>query len=394
MKRTTINMLLLLAIVVFTVSCGGNLSTSQAVPTLTSSDTPQSTNTVIAISAGGTHVCALLQNGEVMCWGDNTSGQLGDGTYTPHSAPVKVTNLADATAIAAGGQHTCAITKNNGVQCWGYNRYGQLGDGTKTMSNIPVSVRGLSHPIVSIAAGIDHTCAITSEGNVKCWGKNLSGRLGDGSNSLHSTTPVDVINLDGTAVSVTAGDEHTCVILENGGVQCWGSNTSGQLGIDRNRNLSKTPEYTLDLTSGVSQISAGYSKTCATMNDGKLKCWGWLGSDYFWDTPAEINLAKNVISLAVGAGHICAILRDGTVECLGENASGQLGNGSNAESFSPVKVKALNGDAISVVANFSFTCVLLKSSEVKCWGDNTVGQLGDGTKNNSSIPVDVQVVTQ
>src|SRR5687767_7459950 len=182
MKPSTINLLLLLAIGVFTASCGGNLSTSQAVPTLTPSDTPLPTISVIAISAGGTHVCALLQNGEVMCWGDNTSGQLGDGTYTPHSAPVKVTNLADATAISAGGQHTCAITKNDGIQCWGYNRYGQLGDGTKTMSNVPVSVTDLSKPIVSIAAGIDHTCAIRSEGNVKCWGKNLYGRLGDGSN--------------------------------------------------------------------------------------------------------------------------------------------------------------------------------------------------------------------
>ena len=326
--------------------------------------------------------------------GDNTSGQLGDGTYTPHSAPVKVTNLADATAISAGGQHTCAITKNDGIQCWGYNRYGQLGDGTKTMSNVPVSVTDLSKPIVSIAAGIDHTCAITSEGNVKCWGKNLYGRLGDGSNSLQSTTPVDVINLDDTAVSITTGDEHTCVILGNGGVQCWGSNLSGQLGISGNKNLSKIPEYAVDLTSGASQTSAGFSKTCATMDDGKLNCWGWLGSSYFLDVPTELNSLSNVISVAVGAGHICAILQDGSVQCLGENTSGQLGNNSTVESFSPVKVKGLNGEAISAVASFDFTCVLMKSGEVKCWGDNTVGQLDNGTKISSSVPVDVQVVSE
>jgi alpha-tubulin suppressor-like RCC1 family protein len=394
MMRTTINILILLAISIFTTSCGGNLSTSQAVPTPSSSVASQSTNPVIAISAGGTHVCALLQNGEVMCWGDNSSGQLGDGTNTPHSVPIKVTNLVDAIAIAAGGQHTCAITKSDGVKCWGYNRYGQLGNGTKTMSNVPVNVTELSSPIISIAAGIDHTCAITREGNIKCWGKNLYGRLGDGSNSLHSTTPVDVINLDGTAVSITMGNEHTCVILDNGGVQCWGSNSSGQLGIGGNKNVSKTPEYVSDITSGANQISAGYSKTCATMRDGKLKCWGWIGSSYFFDTPTEISNLNGVISIAVGAGHICAVLQDGSVQCLGENASGELGNNSNAESFSPVRVNELNGEVTSIVANFGFTCILMKSGDVKCWGDNAVGQLGNGTNVNSSVPVDVQVASQ
>ncbi len=393
MQRATISILLLLVVGIFTTSCGGNLSANPTTPTLALMNTAQPTNQVIAISAGGTHVCALLQTGEVMCWGDNSSGQLGDGTNTPHPAPVKVSNLVDAVAIAAGGQHTCAITKGDGVNCWGYNRYGQLGDGTKSMSNVPVSVTGLSDPVVSIATGIDHTCAILREGNVKCWGKNLYGRLGDGSNSLGSKAPVDVIDLDGTAVSITAGDEHTCVILGNGGVQCWGSNTSGQLGIDKNRNLSRTPEYAVDLTSGASRISAGYSKTCVTMNDNKTRCWGWIGSSYFIDTPTEINSLNNVTSIAAGAGHICAILQDGSVQCLGENTSGQLGNNSNAESLSPVQVKDLNDEAVSVVASFGFTCVLMSSGEVKCWGDNTVGQLGDGTKINSSVPVDVQVVS-
>lgn len=386
MKQTTINVLLLVVVSVFATSCGRNLPAGPSVS--------QVSNPVIAISAGGTHVCALLQSGEVMCWGDNASGQLGDGTFTPHPAPVKVPNLTDATAITAGGQHTCAIIKNDGVKCWGYNYYGQLGDGTKNASNVPVSVSGLSGAVVSIATGNDHTCAITSEGSVKCWGKNVSGRLGNGSNSLGSKIPVDVINLGDRAVSIAAGDEHTCVVLAKGGVQCWGNNSSGQLGISQDKNLSKTPEYVTDLTSGASYISAGYSKTCVIMNNGILKCWGLIGSGYFLDIPTEIDRLDNVISVAVGAGHICAALQDGRVQCLGENASGQLGNNSNVESFSPAKVKGLDGDAVSAVASFDFTCVLMKSGEVKCWGDNGVGQLGDGTKISSSVPVDVIVVSK
>jgi len=329
-----------------------------------------------------------------MCWGDNASGQLGDGTYSPSSLPVKVTGLIDIVAIAAGGGHTCAIAESSSAKCWGYNYYGQLGDGTRTMSNLPVDVTGLSDSVISITAGLDHTCAITSEGEAKCWGKNHFGRLGNGSNSLWSTTPENVIDLGGVAIGLSAGNEHTCALLNSGGVRCWGSNSSDELGVAEKKKVSKTPMDVVGLDSGVTTITTGYSKSCAISNSGIVKCWGWIGSSMFLDMPTEINGFNNAISIAAGGGHVCFIIEDGGVKCLGENAAGQLGSGTNSDSLSPVRVTSLEGDAVSVVANFDFTCVLMNNGQVKCWGDNTSGQLGNGTNDNSSIPVDVQGLIQ
>jgi alpha-tubulin suppressor-like RCC1 family protein len=350
---------------------------------------PETDPTILSISAGGTHACALLKNGDVMCWGDNSSGQLGSGTYSPSPIPVKVVEVTDAVAISANGAHTCAITKSEEMKCWGDNHYGQLGDGTKTMSNVPVKVIDLPTTIASISLGFDHTCAITTDGKALCWGQNLHGRLGDGSNSYGSTTPVEVINLADKAVGITASDEHTCVLLNSGGIQCWGSNTSGQLGISGSKNVSKTPTNVIDLDSGVVSVSLGFSKSCAILSSGIVKCWGWIGLDHFSDFPTEMNGLNQATSVAAGGGHVCAAILDGGVKCVGENSSGQLGNGKTTESFKPVQVEGLEENVLSVVANFDFTCALLNNGEVKCWGDNSTGQLGNGTTESSSVPVDV-----
>ncbi len=150
---------------------------------------------ITALAAGGDHTCALTTGGGVQCWGNNGSGQLGDGTTTDRSAPVAVVGLeSGVAAIAAGGGHTCALTTGGGVQCWGDNSFGQLGDGTTTDRSTPVAVVGLGSGVAAIAAGAWHTCALTTEGRVWCWGWNSFGQLGDGG-LLWRSTPVDVVVL-------------------------------------------------------------------------------------------------------------------------------------------------------------------------------------------------------
>ncbi len=186
---------------------------------------------VQAIAAGELHTCALTDQGGVQCWGANLWSQLGDGSTTFRSTtPVDVVGLASGVqAIAAGGFHTCALTDQGGVQCWGANGSGQLGDGSTARHLTLVDVVGLASGVQAIAAGGDHTCALTDQGGVQCWGANGSGQLGDGS-TTDRTTPVDMVGLPNGVQAIAAGDYHTCALTDQGGVKCWGANFNGQLG--------------------------------------------------------------------------------------------------------------------------------------------------------------------
>ena len=174
-------------------------------------------------------------------------------------------------AIAAGNYHTCALTASGGVKCWGYNYFGQLGDGTTTDRATPVDVSGLTSGVTSVTAGAFHTCAVTSGGGATCWGNNSSGQLGDGTTAIR-TTPVAVSGLTNGVTSVAAGDNHTCAVTSGGGVQCWGDNGNGQIGDGTSGPL--TPVDVSGLTSGVSAVAAGNYHTCALISGGGVKCWG------------------------------------------------------------------------------------------------------------------------
>ena len=164
-----------------------------------------------------------------MCWGDNEFGALGNGTTTNPVAPVEVAGLSNGVAaIAVGWYHTCALTAVGGIKCWGDNEYGQLGDGTTTHRRMPVEVAGLSSNVVAIAAGSSHTCALTAAGGVKCWGYNFYGQLGDGTKT-DRLTPVDVFGLSSGISAIAAGGDHTCALTAAGGVKCWGDNFLGAL---------------------------------------------------------------------------------------------------------------------------------------------------------------------
>lgn len=374
-------------------SVGAWQSPKITIPPVPSQPEAVETFNFTAIAAGGDHTCALLSDGRVKCWGFNGFGQLGDGTTTSRSTPVNVLGLVSGvTAITVGESHTCALVSGGGVKCWGANGYGQLGDGTTTQRNTPVDVAGLASGVTAITAGESHTCALVSGGGVKCWG---TGPLGDGT-TTNSSIPVDVAGLSNGVTAIAAGGSHTCVLLSGGGVKCWGENQFGQLG-DGTTTYSGTPADVISLASGVIAIAAGQLHTCALLSSGGVKCWGWnylgqLGDSTTTDRNIAVDvsgIASGMMAITAGEWYTCALTSGGGVKCWGSNFSGQLGDGTIINRSTPVNVVRLASSAIAIAAGSGHTCALLSGGGVKCWGWNYYGQLGDGTLRQRSIPVDV-----
>jgi alpha-tubulin suppressor-like RCC1 family protein len=225
----------------------GQLGDGTTIDKLTPVDVSGLTSGVAAVSAGGYHTCALTQAGGVKCWGYNSYGQLGDGTTTRRTTPVNVTGLTSgASAVSAGGYHTCALTQSGGVKCWGYNSYGQLGDNTTTRRTTPVDVSGLTSGVSAVSGGNYHTCALTQAGGIKCWGSNEYGQIGDGT-TVDRTTPINVLGLTSEASAISGGYEHTCAVTQDGGIKCWGNSYYGELG-DSEIGYRTTPVDVLGLT--------------------------------------------------------------------------------------------------------------------------------------------------
>ena len=314
---------------------------------LTPADVKGLTSGMNAITAGWRHSCALttagdVQGGGVKCWGLNHDGQLGDGTKVDRKIPVDVKGLQNGVlAITSGDRHTCALTIAGAVKCWGNNHDSQLGDGTGVDKNTPVDVIRLDSGVKAIAAGERHTCALTIAGAVKCWGNNHDGQLGDGT-GLDKKTPVDVVGLASGVKAITARWRQTCALTTDGGVKCWGLNHEGQLGdgtaVDKN-----TPVDVVGLASGVKAITAGWRHTCAMTTASTVKCWGsnhdgQLGDGTGVDRshPVEIMGLTGVTAIAAGAEHTCALTQK-SGECWGHNEDGQLGDGTTTSTLSVVK---------------------------------------------------------
>ena len=290
--------------------------------------------------------------------------------------------------IAAGGSHTCAVLTTGGVRCWGYNFNGHLGESTPPdWKPTSEDVVGLSSKVVSIAAGDLHTCAVLDTGGVQCWGHNLDGQLGGFSSTITTNTPVTVVGLSSKVVSIAAGREHTCALLGTGGVQCWGDSTL---------NDSGPPRDVEGLSSKAVSIAAVWQHTCALLDTGGVQCWGWNntgqlgnGTEIASDTPVDVvGLSSKVVSIAAGTLSTCALLDTGGVQCWGYNLGGGLGNGTEIASGTPVDVVGLSAKVVSIAVGDA-VCALLDTGGVQCWGDNEDGQLGNGNVTNSSTPVDV-----
>ena len=232
------------------------------------------------IAAGLYHTCAIHDDGSVTCWGRGLQGQIGDGSSLSRYESPQISSLgSERTALnISAGDHTCAILDDDSVSCWGLNDYGQLGDGTNANRNTPTNVSNLGNgkTAIAISAGGYHSCAILDDGTVTCWGAGTEGRLGDGTNT-NRNTPAKISSLgDGrTATAISSGLWHTCVILDDGTVTCWGSNFAGKLGDGTNTNRN-TPTQTSNLGSGRTAVSitTGDIHTCAILDDGSVSCWG------------------------------------------------------------------------------------------------------------------------
>jgi len=337
--------------------------------TFTSSSVPVAVSGLTAatrVATGGEHACALLGDSTVRCWGAGDSGQRGDGTFNNSSTvPVAVGGLTGAVTVVTGGYHTCALLGEGTMWCWGRNADGQLGDGTAgtqcaqttgLCSSTPVRAGGITNP-AAITAGGYHTCALLGDGTAQCWGRNGQGQLGDGT-ITNSSSPVRAGGISG-AVAVSGGFSHTCAVLSDGTVQCWGENVEGQLG-DGTSGRSSSPPVRVSGLSGAVAVSGGYRHTCALLGDGTVQCWGRNLEGQLGDgtttsstTPVRVGGITSAVAIAAGQGgvHTCALLADGSVKCWGAvgagNGVGQLGNGSTTGSATPVTMKGTGGTGVT-----------------------------------------------
>jgi hypothetical protein len=287
-------------------------------------------------------------------------------------------------AVAAGGAHSCALTMGGGVKCWGWNAYGQVGDGTVTNRATPRDVVGLASGVAAIAAGTYHTCALTTAGGVKCWGYNDYWQLGAPTGE-YQTTPVDVVGLSSGIASLAPAFRHTCALTTNGGVKCWGDNLDGQLG-DGTWASRWTPADVLGLTSGVTAVAAGGSHGCALTTGGGVKCWG----DWGGRTPTDIQgLTSGAAAFSTGSAHGCALTTTGGLKCRGANDAGQLGNGTTTIPQNPTDVSGLTSGVASVSAGVNHTCAVTTNGALRCWGSNDFSQVGDPANGPRLTPARV-----
>jgi alpha-tubulin suppressor-like RCC1 family protein len=331
------------------------------------------------VSAGALHTCALRTDGAVLCWGDNTVGQLGDGSRTGKTAPVRVRGLPPARWIAAGASGTCAATLDGALYCWGANSVGQCGNGEQANGYaLPVRVATLedaSEPARSPTA--ERTCAITEHGTIACWGR-LASAGEDGRPLLSSPTPELATNV-AEAVQVTVGSTHECALSGSGIVYCRGLGVHGELGIRERETTDFTPVPGIDRAVS---IAAGATHTCAARADGALYCWGrndrgqlGLRGVSHALSPTRVDLPLAVRTVVAGVAHTCALDELGGVTCFGEGARAEDERGPSWEP----RTMRLETRAEDVASGAAHACALLFGGEVRCWGDNVGGQLGDGT---------------
>eukprot|EP00798_Chlamydomonas_sp_ICE-L_P017434 gene17434-23737_t len=397
--------------------------------------------TATVLAAGASHTCTILDNGDVKCWGNNEYGKLGLGDTASRGDDVDemgdnlpVINLGTnrtATTITTSDSHSCALLDDNSMKCWGRNNQGQLGIGNDCNRGDNVDEMGNNLPAVqlnpppppppspplsppsprtppgvdpsndvplTITAGLTHTCALFTNGRVKCWGERAF--LGDSSNNNYyydSNTLPNVQNYvdlgtGRTSTTIASGVSHTCAILDNGHLKCWGDNDDGQLGIN-----SKGNGFIDDLNA--TAIAGGADHTCAILVTGKLKCWGsnnWgqlglgdreLGKscvDTEADVPAvDLGTGRTAIAIAAGSSHTCALLDNGSMKCWGYNNFGQLGLSNivtrrDVGDALPAVDLGTSRTATAIAAGGSHTCAILNNGDLKCWGSNIVGQLGQG----------------
>ena len=350
----------------------------------------------VEVAAGFLHTCAR-KDGRIKCWGGNINSQLGAGDSGPSTeskTPIDVLGITDAISLSSGNSHSCVVRRGGKVSCWGYNLFGQLGNATTNEAPFPVDAIGIDNA-VAVSCGSTFTCALLTTGKVSCWGDNSNGALGDGT-TIDRTTPALVLELD-DAVAITTAMQHACAVLKSGGVKCWGTNTDGQLG---NGTTTKSYVPVAASASGALQVIAASQFTCARDASGQVTCWGSnflgeLGTGATNPAPnpsPAISSVHDAIDLAAGYQHACAARRNGEVQCWGAAGEGQVGTGSitlsDAAIPRPTTVVGVSG-ALGVSAGGDHSCAVDSRGGVFCWGDNSFGELGNGTEDTAYAAVPV-----
>lgn len=357
--------------------------------------------TASSLAVGYQHACALNTFGQAFCWGDNSDGQLGNGTFASSYTAVPVTNGRDFIAISVGFNSTCALSVYKTVWCWGDNYEGQLGNGLKgsgTDSATPVRVVGIDSAI-AIGVGSFAACALLENHSVWCWGDNYDGQLGNGTSS-DSSVPTQVSNLPDVA-SISIRNRHGCAILRDATVRCWGSGGAGQLGNNTMNSKSILPVPVSNL-SGVLGVTTTSDGSCAITSTQGIACWG-TNSDYQNGhnrnrglnlIPEENQFVAGAQAIGLGYSHACVLKSDSSVQCWGDNFFGQRAesNLNIADSYVPAQVSGLTNVAALVTGSYS-NCVILTDGIVKCWGSNYRGKLGNGNNADSPLPVTVQGIS-
>ncbi len=371
------------------------------------------------------HTCARLGEGTLRCWGFGGNGRLGYGSTstigddeTPGSAgPVDLGAGRTAERIAAGAFHTCAMLDGGSLRCWGFGGNGRLGyantndigDDETPASVGPVDLG--AETATALSAGGAHTCVLLTVGSVRCWGFGGNGRLGYASRSNigDNETPGSVgpvhLGAGRTARAISAGNAHTCAVLDDGAVRCWGYARDGRLGyLDTNNDVgdNETPASVGPVNLGTNRsaeaISAGNAHTCALLDDGSVRCWGFGGNGRlgYGDTstigddeipgsvgPVDLGTDRSAEAITAGDDHTCALLDDGSVRCWGFGGNGRLGYGNTGDvgddetpgSVAPVDLGSDRG-AVAISAGGRHTCALLDDGSIRCWGGAAEGRLG------------------
>jgi alpha-tubulin suppressor-like RCC1 family protein len=376
-----------------------------------------------ALSLGIEYSCARMTDGTARCWGENKEATLGDGTLTDRSVSAPVANtdgvgaLKDVAQISAGyRRRTCVVTGGTSagqVLCWGNVTPPNPPEGTPpTLQRLPAPLAGLT-AVSQVHVGLEAVCARMQDATVQCWGRNAFGTLGDGTTTSRDT-PAPVLTAGGASLAgvaqIAVGHHFACARMNDGTVQCWGSNSDGQLGdgvtpvgFDKS---STAPVVVAGLT-GVTELAAGHRHACA-LAGGVVRCWGsnstgQLGDGSTTNAPAPVTVTglTGVGQLAIEGDGLsattCARLLDGSARCWGANHRGQVGDGTKVQRNTPVAVQAPGGGgALAGVAHIAVggvhACAVIAGGggKIVCWGRNALGQLGDGTKTESALPVYVQ----
>jgi alpha-tubulin suppressor-like RCC1 family protein len=335
------------------------------------------------LSVGAAHACAITPAGGVKCWGTNLVGELGSGSTSSTNAPVDVVGLTSGVAcIAAGEEHTCALTTAGAVKCWGE----AISNGSSTNSTAPVDVPGLSSNVVGLASGESDTCAILEGGAVKCWGPGGEDEKDPTTN--YGATPTAIAGIPSNLAAIAAGDGVNCLRTSAGQVQCWGGNSMGELG-NGTTTPSATPVTVTGLGWGATFLSAnGGPSACVVLSGGHVQCWGSIPGQAQSTTPVDVpGLTSGVATVSVGGeAYACAVMTSGTVQCWGQLLLAQ------STPLTPVGIDS----AVYVAANEVCACAMLSNNEIWCWGVPLPGGygscVGDGKDGQGSYVPPAEVI--